>query len=404
MSIEERIENSRRVLAKIDLDAILGNVEFMKKRLQPDTKMMAVIKTDGYGHGSIPIAKCLEQVECIFGYATATPEEAFCLREHGIKKPILILGYCFPYAYERLIQEEIRIAVFEKGQLASIREASRKTGKPMKVHIKVDTGMGRIGIEPNSEGLAFVEEVKEAMHQGALEVEGIFTHFAKADEADKSHAIQQYETFQAFAEKAQEKLEITDWIRHCSNSAGILEMPMANMDMVRAGITLYGLRPSFEVESGVDEIKPVLSLKSTIVYLKTVEAGQSISYGGTYVAPKRILVATIPVGYGDGYPRSLSYPNGAVLIKGHRAPILGRVCMDQFMVDVSELGDVAIGDEVTLIGRDGSETISMEELGAISGRFHYELACDLGKRIPREFVLNGKAVAYQDTFGYVDSF
>ena len=176
------------------------------------------------------------------------------------------------------------------------------------------------------------------------------------------------------------------------------------MDMVRAGITLYGLRPSFEVESGVDEMKPVLSLKSTIVYLKTVEAGQSISYGGTYVAPKRILVATIPVGYGDGYPRTLSYPNGAVLIKAHSAPILGRVCMDQFMVDVSELGNVAIGDEVTLIGTDGTETISMEELGTISGRFHYELACDLGKRIPREFGLNGKAVAYQDTFGYVDSF
>lgn len=371
-----------RGYAQVDLDAILSNMQNMKAHLKPDTKMIGVIKTDGYGHGSIPIAKALEKLPFLFGFAVATAEEAFELRDNGISLPILILGYTFPYSYERLIAQDIRPTVFDRETAELFAKEAARQKKKAKVHVKVDTGMGRIGVQPDEEGFLFVKQLSEMQE---IEIEGIFTHFARADEADKTSAYAQLERFQTFTGRIEKELGLTHLIKDCSNSAGILEMPEANMDVVRAGITLYGLSPSPEVDINKLQLTPALSLYSTVVYVKEMPAGCPISYGGTYVTKADTRIATIPLGYGDGYPRSLSN-KGYVLIHGKRAPIIGRICMDQFMVDVTEIENVKQGDKVTLIGRDGEEEISADTLGEISGRFNYELMCDLGKRIPRVYI------------------
>ena len=315
----------------------------------------------------------------------ATPEEAMSLRNAGIRKPVLILGYTFPYAYPLYAEQDIRPAVFTEEMLQELSDCSAKQKKNIKVHLKVDTGMSRIGIRPDAEGLAFV---KKALSTPGIEVEGIFTHFARADETEKQYAEKQYHMFGAFVTQIEQETGIRIPLVHCSNSAGIVEMPYANMNLVRAGIILYGLWPSDQVSKEIVDLKPILSLKSHVVYVKTVPAGTQISYGGTYVAETERVIATIPVGYGDGYPRGLSNI-GYVLIHGKKAPIVGRVCMDQFMVDVTDIQNVLVGDEVTLIGSDGQEKITVEELGELSGRFNYELVCDLGPRIPRVYLKNG---------------
>lgn len=392
--LQEKLESYQRVWAEVDLDAIWENMVHMKENIAENTKILAVIKTDGYGHGGVPIAKMLEQLDFMFGYAAATYEEAHVLREAGVKKPILILGYTFPYCYEELIREEIRPAVYRRDTVEELVAAAAKVGQKAKVHIKVDTGMGRIGITPDEEGLEFVRFL---MGHPELEVEGIFTHFAKSDEEDKTSAYHQLALFQNFIDRIQTELGLTIPVKHCSNSAAILEMPQANMDMVRAGITTYGLYPSEEVRKDIVPLRAAMSLYSHIVYCKTIHAGQSVSYGGLFTAQKDTRVATIPVGYGDGYPRSLS-GKGYVLIRGKKAPILGRVCMDQFMVDVSEIPGVMEGDKVTLLGVDGTERITAEELGELSGRFNYEFVCDLGKRIPRVYIQHGEITEVRDYF------
>ena len=392
--LQEKLESYQRVWAEVDLDAIWENMVHMKENIAENTKILAVIKTDGYGHGGVPIAKMLEQLDFMFGYAAATYEEAHVLREAGVKKPILILGYTFPYCYEELIREKIRPAVYRRDTVEGLVAAAAKVGQKAKVHIKVDTGMGRIGITPDEEGLEFVRFL---MGHTELEVEGIFTHFAKSDEEDKTSAYHQLALFQNFIDRIQTELGLTIPVKHCSNSAAILEMPQANMDMVRAGITTYGLYPSEEVSKDIVPLRAAMSLYSHIVYCKTIHAGQSVSYGGLFTAQKDTRVATIPVGYGDGYPRSLS-GRGYVLIRGKKAPILGRVCMDQFMVDISEIPGVMEGDKVTLLGVDGTERITAEELGELSGRFNYEFVCDLGKRIPRVYRQHGEITEVRDYF------
>ena len=392
--LQEKLESYQRVWAEVDLDAIWENMVHMKENIAENTKILAVIKTDGYGHGGVPIAKMLEQLDFMFGYAAATYEEAHVLREAGVKKPILILGYTFPYCYEELIREEIRPAVYRRDTVEELVAAAAKVGQKAKVHIKVETDMGRIGITPDEEGLEFVRFL---MGHPELEVEGIFTHFAKSDEEDKTSAYHQLALFQNFIDRIQTELGLTIPVKHCSNSAAILEMPQANMDMVRAGITTYGLYPSEEVSKDIVPLRAAMSLYSHIVYCKTIHAGQSVSYGGLFTAQKDTRVATIPVGYGDGYPRSLS-GKGYVLIRGKKAPILGRVCMDQFMVDISEIPGVMEGDKVTLLGVDGTERITAEELGELSGRFNYEFVCDLGKRIPRVYRQHGEITEVRDYF------
>ena len=388
------IENYQRVCAVIDLDAVCHNMEHMYRNLSAGTKIIGVIKTDGYGHGAVQIGHELERLDYVFGYAVATAEEALILRHAGLHKPILILGYTFPYCYEDLIRHDIRPTVFREDMIDELSSCARRLGKSVKVHIKVDTGMTRLGIRPDDSGIVFVGKVLRAE---GVELEGMFTHFARADETDKTSAREQLKKIQDFMTQAEEKFVFRIPIKHCSNSAGLVELPEANMDAVRAGITLYGLWPSEQVSQDIVNLQPVLSLKSHIVYLKEVEAGVPISYGGTYVTPKKMRVATIPVGYGDGYPRSLSN-RGYVLIHGRKAPILGRICMDQFMVSVDDIPQAQEGDEVTLIGSDGDMHITMEELGGLSGRFNYEFACDLGKRIPRAYVKNGRVTATKDYY------
>lgn len=387
-------ENYQRVYAAIDLDAVCSNMEQMHGNLSAHTKMIGVIKTDGYGHGAVQIGRELEQMDYVFGYAVATVEEALILRHAGLRKPILILGYTFPYCYEDLIRQDIRPAVFRDDTIDELAACARRIGKSAKVHVKVDTGMTRVGIRPDESGLAFVNKV---LHTEGIELEGMFTHFARADERDKTAAMEQLTQIRDFMNLAEKESGYRIPVKHCANSAGLIEIREADMDVVRAGITLYGLWPSPEVSRDIVNLQPVLSLKSHIVYIKEVEAGVPVSYGGTYVTPKRMRIATIPVGYGDGYPRGLS-GKGYVLIRGRRAPILGRVCMDQFMVSVEEIPEAEEGDEVTLIGTDGKEQITMEELGELSGRFNYELACDLGKRIPRVYLKNGRITATKDYY------
>lgn len=387
------LEECSRVYAEIDLDAIKYNLNNIKANISDGVKVTAVIKADGYGHGAVPIARMMEDIDYIWGYATATAEEAFELRDAGINKPILVLGYTFPYAYARMLKEGIRPAVFRVDMLDELCERVKKAraqgfeGK-MPIHIAVDTGMSRIGVRADDFGASFIAE---AMSRDELDVEGIFTHFARADEADLSNAREREAFFAAFLERLCKENGHKIPIQHCANSASIINMPEASMDMVRAGIILYGLWPSEEVPREKVDLKPALSLHSHIVYIKDVPAGVPVSYGGTYVTDRLTRIATIPVGYSDGYPRSLSN-KGFVLIHGQKAPILGRVCMDQFMVDITAIPEAKEGDEVILIGRDGDEIISMEELGEMSHRFNYELACDINKRVPRIYFYNGKPI------------
>ncbi|MCD8338327.1 MAG: alanine racemase [Lachnospiraceae bacterium] len=372
-----------RVTAYIHMEAIEQNFRVMRANLRKDIQMVAVIKTDGYGHGAVPIAQMLESREYIWGYAVAAVSEARALREAGIAKPILILGYTFAEDYAWMAENGVRPTIFtvemarEFGASAAGTLSSDKRRFP--IHLAVDTGMSRIGVADTQEGLDTALAIAGV---DSVYLEGVFTHFARADERDKSIAREQLRRFTAFCDHLEEAGVRGFW-RHCSNSAGILELPEANLDLVRAGITIYGIYPSEEMNREANRLSPVMELKSHIVYCKKIPAGTPVSYGGTFVAEQEMEVATIPVGYGDGYPRSLSN-KGSVLIHGKRAKILGRVCMDQFMVDVTGM-DVHILDEVTLMGRDGEDEISVDELGALSGRFPYEFVCDIGKRVPRVY-------------------
>lgn len=383
-----------RVYASVDLDAALHNMEAMHRLLKENTRMFAVIKTDGYGHGAVELAHKIENLDYLFGFCVATVEEGLILRRHGVKKPILVLGYTFPEQYEEMISHEIRPAVFTLEMAEEFSEVAVKLKKPCYVHVKIDTGMSRIGYQVTEEAAKEVAQIKALPN---IVMEGIFTHFAKADEGDKTSAHLQYDRFVEMIELCRrEGVEFS--YRHCSNSAGIVDLPECNMDIVRAGITLYGLWPSDEVKKERIDLHPLMEIKSRISYVKELSPGREISYGGTYVTDKPMRIATIPVGYGDGYPRSLS-GKGYILVNGKKAPILGRVCMDQFMVDVTEIPEAETGMEVTLLGKDKDAQITMEELGDISGRFNYEFACDVGKRVPRVFFEKGEAVSAKDYFG-----
>ena len=372
------MNTKNRVYATVNLDAIVKNLENMKKNIQEDTKIIAVLKADGYGHGAVPIAKHIEPLPYLWGIAVATVEEGMILRKNGITKPILILGYTFSDDYDTIIEQEMRPAVFTLKMARELSKAAVRLKKPAKIHIKIDTGMSRIGYRNLEQA---VPEILEISALEGIEIEGIFTHFARADETDPAPAYQQMETFEQFIHALEEKgLSIS--VKHCSNSAGILRMKEANMNVVRAGIILYGLYPSDKVEKDLVPLEPAMELKSHIVYIKTLEPGVAVSYGGTYVTSRPTRVATIPVGYADGYCRGLSN-KGFVLIHGKKAPILGRICMDQFMVDVTDIPEAQEADEVTLLGRDQKEQITMEELGNLSGRFNYEFACCISRRVPR---------------------
>lgn len=367
-----------RIRADIDLDAILYNMESMHNKLKPGTKMAAVVKADGYGHGAAAISEVLEDLPYLWGYAVATSNEAMELIAAGRKKPILILGLSFPEQFEEIVDNGVRPAVCTYETAQELSKIAVEKNRTCNIHIKIDTGMSRIGFQVTDENAKTIARIAALPN---IMIEGIFTHFARADELSKAPAYEQLDLFNKMI-KMVEAEGVNIPIKHCSNSAGIIEIPESNMDMVRAGITLYGLWPSDEVDKTKISLKPVMSLHSRVAYVKELEPGRSISYGGTFTVDKKMKIATVPVGYGDGYARGLSN-KGWVLIKGKKAPICGRVCMDQCMVDVTDIPDVKAGDAVTLLGKDGDEEITMEQLGELSGRFNYEFACLITPRVPR---------------------
>lgn len=374
-----------RIKAVVSLDAIAHNFEEMHRNISPETKIVAVIKADGYGHGAQAIASLIHDYDYIWGFAVATPEEALQLRESGVTKPVLILGIVFEEYFPEMIAGGIRLTVSDYPMAEKLSREAMRQGKTVHIHLGLDTGMGRIGFADAPES---VEEIRRIRDLQNLEIEGMFTHFARADETDRSPAMAQLDRYLKFAALLeQEGIHIP--MKHCSNSAGIIRVKEANLDAVRAGITIYGIYPSSDVERDIVKLQPAMELKSHISFVKWIDKGDAVSYGGTFVAEGPVRVATIPVGYADGYPRGLSN-KGWVLIRGKKARILGRVCMDQFMADVTEIPDVEPGDEVTLIGKDGDECITMEEFGDLSGRFSYEFACCISKRVPRVYLRDGK--------------
>lgn len=381
-----------RVYASVNLDAIYSNVKNLKDNTKSGTKVIAVIKTDGYGHGAVPIARTIN--ELVDGYAVATIDEGITLRDNGISKPICILGFTHESQFTRLIENEIRPAIFQYESAKRLSDIATAMNMTAKIHIKIDTGMSRIGFSVSDESIEEIVRINELPN---IEIEGIFTHFFASDEKDKSSAYEQYKKFNYVIEKLLSK-NISIPVKHCSNSAAIIDMNDVNMDCVRAGIAMYGMYPSEEVDKSKVILTPAMELKSHIIYEKEVEPNTKISYGATYITKRKTRVATIPVGYGDGYRRSLSN-RGYVLVRGKKAPIMGRVCMDQFMIDITDIPEAMQGDVVTLMGKDGNECITAESLaGMAQETFNYELVCDFGKRIPRVFYRNGVIVGAKDYF------
>ena len=376
-----------RVYAGINLSAVLHNLEEMHKNIDKNTKIVAVIKTDGYGHGALPIAKAIEEVPYLWGYAVATVDEAMSLIDDGRKKPILILGISFAEQFELIIRNDIRPCVCDFDTAKKLSEIAVAKDKICHIHIKIDTGMSRIGFQVNEETANIIYEISQLPN---VEIEGLFTHFANADETDKTRTYEQMDLYQQMCQMLADRgVQIP--IKHCSNSAGIVDIPEANMNMVRAGIILYGLWPSNEVNKRTVDLQPVMSLKSHISYIKDLEAGRKVSYGGVYVTPENQRIATVPVGYGDGYARSLS-EKGYVLVRGQKAPICGRICMDQFMIDVTYIDDVKPGDEVILLGESNEIKFNADNLAKCMDSINYEVLCLLKKRVPRAYIKNGQII------------
>lgn len=380
-----------RIYAEIDLDAIVGNVTSVAARLKETSRLIGVVKSDGYGHGSVPVAKAIEAH--VWGFAVAALEEGELLRAHGIKKPILVLGTVRRSQLWRLLDSELRPTIFRLLDGKELSELAVKAGKRVPVHLALDTGMSRLGFDDTRESL---DEAEAISRLPGIQIEGLFTHFPSADEADKSLTRKQFAAYRAFAEHLEER-GVALPMKHCSNSAAVIDLADMNLDAVRTGIILYGICPSGEVDRESVPVKPALSLYSFITCIRKIEAGTAVSYGGTFVAPEQMRIATVSAGYGDGYPRALSN-RGEVLICGRRAPILGRICMDQLMVDVTHIPDACEEDRVTLIGRDGDQQVSVEDLASACGGFRYEIPCQIGKRVPRVYIENSALRGKKDYF------
>ena len=366
-----------RCYAEVSLKAIGHNIAQVKKRLRPGVKLLAVIKADAYGHGAVRVGKYLEdQVDY---FAVATAEEAMELREQGIRLPVLVLGYISPEQYGEILDYDITQTVYSLEIAEKLSEASVKAGCRTKIHAALDTGMTRIGFHITEEE---ADRIAAISRLPGLELEGMFTHFSCADQKDKTYCGLQLEKFRRMERMLRARgVEIP--VKHICNSAGIMEFDDYRFDMVRSGIVTYGLYPSEEVDKSRLPLIPALSWKSRVIHVQDVEPGLGVSYGATYTTEGPCTrIATVSAGYADGYPRALSH-RGRVLIHGRYAPILGRVCMDQMMVDVSHIPDVKVEDTVTLIGREGDRRITMEEVADPACRFNYEMACGISKRVPR---------------------
>lgn len=373
-----------RTQARIDLDAVEYNCSNVRAKLPDDCKLLGVIKADAYGHGAVELAHLLDE-KCDF-FGVACIEEAVELKKAGVKAPVLILGYVDSNVYDLVVKYDVRIPIFSMESAVALSNEAVRQGKTVPFHFCIDTGMSRIGFQVNEQSADMCKEITLLPN---IEAEGLFSHFATADEADLTKAKAQREKYKAFVKMLEDR-GVNIPVKHLNNSAGIMNFD-EYFDMCRMGIILYGLYPSEEVDKSLLDIKPVMSWLTHITHIKTLEPGREISYGGTYKTTEPRVIATIPVGYADGYPRCLSN-KGRVIINGQYANIVGRVCMDQFMVDVTDVKGVDLNSTVTLVGRDGDACLSMEEVSNSAHSFNYELPCRVARRVPRVYYKNGEIV------------
>lgn len=386
----------KRTWVQVDLDAIVHNFDVISHALRPGCKPIAIVKADAYGHGAVPVSKTLEAAGADF-FGVSNLEEALQLRRGGITHPILILAYTPPEEADRLAENGIIQTVLTSDYARQLSEAASQSGCTVRVHIKLDTGMSRVGLPCRQ-----TEDVTEAVEEAAvicrlphLQVEGAFTHFASADEqADNGYTAGQFARFMRVVEQLKAQ-GVSLPVRHCCNSAAIMVHPEMHLDRVRPGIILYGLAPDPSWMRPLLDLRPAMELKTVVSMVKTIPAGTPVSYGRTFTADRPTTVATVPIGYADGYPRAMS-DRARMLINGRFAPVIGRVCMDQCMLDVTGIPGVEAGSVVTVFGRDGDQVLPVEEVAALCSTISYETVCLIGKRVPRVYLKHGEVVGHLD--------
>ena len=384
------MNDQTRCRALISLDNIAHNVAGIKKFMRAGCLFMGVVKADAYGHGDLPVAKELERIGADM-LGVSCFDEAVYLRKNEITAPILILGPTPAENAADLIRYGLKQTVHSSGYAKALSEACVGLDEKIPVHIKVDTGMSRIGFHFSGE-----EDIRKAASYESFDAEGIFTHFACADEAGESAEVYTRLQFNRFCSllRSLGASGLTFRLKHCCNSGGAIRYPEMHMDMVRIGIALYGLNPSADC-AGLIHLRPAMELYSNIAEVKEIEAGTPVSYGRTFTAEKKITVATVSTGYADGYPRALSNA-GRMLVRGQCAPVIGRVCMDYLMLDVTHIGGVSAGDLVTVVGKDGENAVTLDEIAECTGTINYERACLVGKRVPRVYTREGREVFLRD--------
>lgn len=368
----------RPTVAIIDTEALKFNYLQLRKLISPETKVMAVVKANAYGHGDVEVSRVFESLGCEF-FGVAIPEEGARLRDAGIKRPIVVLGGVFPGQIKTLFDYDLTPVIFDLNTASALNAHAGHVGILKKVHVKVDTGMGRLGIQP-AEALPFFREMKGFAR---LKVEGVLSHLAEADGPETRYTKRQIEVFIKTLEAIKE-LGFAPELVHIGNSAAIVDYRESHLNLVRPGIMLYGSYPAKRFKEKI-ELRPVMQIKTRVLHLKNLPAGSSVSYGRSFVASRDSVIATLPIGYGDGLPRRLS-GKGEVLIGGARAPIAGTVCMDLTMCDVTHIPDIRVGDEAIIIGRLGGEEITAEEIADKAGTISYEIFCDISGRVPRIYI------------------
>ena len=380
------------VWAEVDLEALASNIRALKGMLNPGCRMMAVVKADGYGHGSTEVARTALKSGAE-SLAVARLSEGIQLRQNGIKAPILVFGYTPPENLPHFFDHDLTPTVYSVASARAYSEMSTATGRPLPVHIKIDSGMGRLGFLPDKwetgdltlvDDRRLIESIRTIARMNDIKVEGVYTHFAAADSADKAYSDSQFGIFKSVLKQLKsENIEFE--FRHAANSAATIELPGTHLDMVRPGISIYGFYPSEEVDKSLVSLKPAMTLKTRIIQLKRVPAGFNVSYGMTYTTDQQTTIATVPLGYADGYNRKLS-STGHMLVKEIRVPVVGRVCMDLTMLDVGSVPDVEMEDEVVAFGRQGDAEISADEVATTLGTINYEIVSSLTARVPKVYV------------------
>jgi alanine racemase len=380
------------VRAEIDLKAIAHNVRELRRITHPDARLMGVVKANGYGHGAIEVARCALQ-NGAERLGVARIDEGIQLRAAGIKAPILIFGYTLPERIPEILEYDLTQTAYTPAFARALSRTAVSVGKKIRIHLKIDTGMGRLGLlsknfkshySDEMINTTAVDETLAIAGLNGLELEGIFTHFATADSADKSYAENQLDLFLNYLSRVR-KAGLDPEVKHAANSAALIDMPQSHLDMVRPGIAIYGLYPSAEVNKKRVSLRPAMALKTKVIHLKKVPAGFNISYGITYKTPKPTTIATVPIGYADGLNRLLS-SRGQMLVHGKRVPIVGRVCMDLTMLDVGSIDNVQVGDEAVIFGRQGSESLTVDEMASSLNTINYEIVTTITARVPRVYL------------------